>query len=54
MTFAVPLRGDKVTLSYDNESSGIVVAPGPEVSEVQFDDKVTRCIPNGQLRPTKL
>jgi len=53
MTIAVPLRGDRVTLTYDDESSGIVTAPGPEVSEVRFDDRVTRCIPNTQLRPIR-
>jgi hypothetical protein len=45
-----PSKGDRVTLRYDEDSSGVVTAAGPEVCEVRFDDKVTRCISNKHLR----
>jgi hypothetical protein len=44
-------NGDRVALRYDAESLGTVMAAGPEVSEVKFDDNVTRCIPNVHLSP---
>jgi hypothetical protein len=43
-------NGDRVFLQYDNESIGSVTAAGAEVSEVKFDDHVTRCISNRHLR----
>jgi hypothetical protein len=46
----VPKNGDRVFLQYDNESIGSVTAAGLEVSEVKFDDHVTRCISNRHLR----
>jgi len=42
-------QGARVMLYYDTRALGIVAKKGPEVSEVKFDDKVTRYIPNRHL-----
>lgn len=43
----------RVQLSYDAEARGVVVTEGPEVSEVKFDDKTFRYIPNEDLADEK-
>lgn len=49
----VPVKGDRVFVYWDDEMAGEVKVAGPEQSEVLFDDKRTRYIVNGHLRPLK-
>ena len=50
MTGKIREIGDRVMLSYDHESVGVVYRAGLEVCEVKFNDGTYRYIPNWQLK----